>query len=197
MAKGTCTIPGCAKREQSRGWCTMHYTRWKRHGDPLFKKRLLYEPLEVQFWAKVDQQGPPPPDGDHLGPCWTWKAAIASTGYGKLGPRYAHRVAYELLVGPIPPGLYLDHLCRNRACVNPAHLEPVSPHENLRRGVAGGATSCPSRTLPHGKRRPPISPPSSPGTRTPLVPRWLGGASGRLTTCRWPGRCERRRRRGA
>jgi hypothetical protein len=62
-------------------------------------------------------------------------------GYGVLstvdGNRYAHRLAYELLVGPIPEGLHIDHLCRRPECVNPAHLEPVTNVENIRRGNAG------------------------------------------------------------
>jgi hypothetical protein len=53
----------------------------------------------------------------------------------------AHRFAYELLVGPIPEGLVIDHLCRNRRCVNPAHLEPVTAEENWRRGDAPSAIS--------------------------------------------------------
>jgi hypothetical protein len=69
--------------------------------------------------------------------CWVWHAA-KSVGYGKLNwhgkQQFAHRLTYELMVGPIPAGLELDHLCRNRACVRPDHLEPVSRRENLRRG---------------------------------------------------------------
>lgn len=69
--------------------------------------------------------------------CWRWTAGKTTNGYGKfsigLTSQRAHRVAYELIEGPIPAGLDLDHLCRNRACINPAHLEPVTRRENLRR----------------------------------------------------------------
>lgn len=66
--------------------------------------------------------------------CWLWQGCLLNSGYGtagKYGP--VHRVIYTLLVGPIPPGLHIDHLCRERRCFNPAHLEPVTPLENARR----------------------------------------------------------------
>ena len=72
--------------------------------------------------------------------CWNWTAAIfKGLGYGKFNFNgktcYAHRVSYELHVGEIPSGLQIDHLCRNRKCVNPDHLEPVTHIENIRRGM--------------------------------------------------------------
>src|SRR6185312_15563955 len=86
------------------------------------------------FWAKVDAQ-----DG---AACWRWTAARYSNGYGHMGigplsnPRslLAHRVAYELCIGPIPDGLTVDHLCFNPGCVNPAHLEAVTQGINTLRG---------------------------------------------------------------
>lgn len=75
--------------------------------------------------------------------CWRWSGAIKENGYGCLSldgrVRYTHRLAYELWVGPVPDGMQLDHLCRNRACMNPAHLEPVTPSVNVRRGESPGA----------------------------------------------------------
>lgn len=74
----------------------------------------------------------------HIDDHWLWTGAITSGGYGNMWHqgkyRPAHRVSYELLIGPIPEGLELDHLCRVRNCVNPEHLEPVSRRENLVRG---------------------------------------------------------------
>lgn len=77
--------------------------------------------------------------------CWEWQGAKEKGGYGIIKVtkqpgthrrEMVHRAAYEELVGPIPEGLTLDHLCRNRACCNPAHLEPVTGHENMVRGRA-------------------------------------------------------------
>lgn len=66
--------------------------------------------------------------------CWQWTRALTGEGYARVGwkgwSQLGHRVAYELLVGPIPDGLQIDHKCRNRACVNPKHLHPVTSKQN-------------------------------------------------------------------
>ena len=85
--------------------------------------------------------------------CWEWTAA-KQKGYGAVTIKRkvyrAHRVIYELLVGPIPEGLDLDHLCRNRACIRPSHLEPVSRGENIRRGSSHIAQQSAQTHCVHG-----------------------------------------------
>ena len=96
-------------------------------------------PMPDRFWSKVDRTDQ---DG-----CWPWLAYTNGDGYGVFNidnrtPVRAHRVAYELLVGPIPDGLTLDHLCRNWACCNPAHLEPVPNRTNVLRGIGKTAANA-------------------------------------------------------
>lgn len=76
--------------------------------------------------------------------CWEWRGSKGSSGYGRFQVNnrqwLAHRFSYTLFVGDIPEGLVIDHLCRNKICVNPEHLEIVEHRENTRRGDAGKAT---------------------------------------------------------
>ena len=99
--------------------------------------------LPRRFWAKVlpVQSG-----------CWIWIGALSGNGYGSFGDVAGHvvnvhRHAYLTLVGPVAPGMHLDHLCRERSCCNPDHLEVVTHAENVRRGDAGKhwalRTHCP------------------------------------------------------
>lgn len=143
-----CTIEGCDKPVLAKGLCSTHYARLRNTGttdlrpvDSRPRRAYIRVPIKDRFWTKVDKT-----DG-----CWLWTGAL-SNGYGQVGiaggatTEYAHRWAYEQLVGAIPRGMQLDHLCHNadascpggascahRRCVNPAHLEPVTNVENMRR----------------------------------------------------------------
>jgi hypothetical protein len=93
-------------------------------------------PLNMAAKVEVSESG-----------CWLWTGAIQSRGYGStcIGESrsaLAHRVAYTLLVGPIPDGMTIDHRCEVKRCVNPTHLEPVTRAENLRRHAAAHRGSC-------------------------------------------------------
>jgi hypothetical protein len=98
---------------------------------------------------------------DDVTGCWNWTAQIDRNGYGKFCknayPALAHRVSYELHVGPIPNGLFLDHLCRNRSCVNPKHLEPVTNRENGLRGIGPAASRKRNLAKTHCKYGHPLS----------------------------------------
>ena len=86
-------------------------------------------PSGGRFWSKVDKTNE----------CWEWTASTTGNGYGQFWINGkltgAHRVSYEMEYGPIPDGLQIDHLCENKLCVRPSHLEAVTQQENLRRAV--------------------------------------------------------------
>lgn len=107
-----------------------------------------------RFWSHVDKAGPVPAHRPDLGPCWLWLGARRERGHGHclIQGRFqpAHCVAYDELVGPVPDGMELDHLCRTPACVNPAHLEPVTGQENRRRGIRVGVFNSSPDTCPYG-----------------------------------------------
>jgi len=133
-----CSVEGCESVVVGQGLCHKHWQRIKLRGienvgEPAQRDLSISE----RFWEKVEKTET----------CWNWTAAV-TRGYGRFFPKgkpeQAHRVAYELLVGPIPEGLTIDHLCFNTLCVNPDHLEPVTLSENVRRMHAARATDhCP------------------------------------------------------
>lgn len=140
-----CSIDGCTRTARCRTWCGTHHERWRRTGTT----DLIRPSTEDRFWSKVAPTGF----------CWEWTGARSNTGYGHFfvdggraepKTRGAHRVAWELLIGPIPEGLVLDHLCRNRGCVNPDHLEPVTDQVNMRRGKSPNAVSASTNVCRRG-----------------------------------------------
>ena len=101
---------------------------------------------EERFWAKVKKLE----NG-----CWEWIGALLASGYGQFALRHnqnvsAHRISYEWENGAIPEELQLDHLCRNRKCVNPEHLQPVTKRDNILRGVGFGAKNSQKTHCPKG-----------------------------------------------
>jgi hypothetical protein len=118
-----CSIPGCERRHDAKGYCSAHYKRWRKGAElnaPV--KRVGQD--EQRFWDKV-QRG----EG-----CWLWQGAPLQTGYGSIRfggkNQTAHRVSYELHNGLIAAGMQIDHICRTRLCVNPDHLRAVSDAAN-------------------------------------------------------------------
>jgi hypothetical protein len=102
------------------------------------KHSLGPRPAHIRFWEKVSTREP--------GKCWLWLASCVEGGYGQFQIGHAkiraHRWAYEREFGPVPAGKVLDHLCRVRNCVNPAHLEPVTTRINILRGEAPTAVNA-------------------------------------------------------
>gem|GEM_PF-2516826 len=145
---------GMSARQHRPPQCQCGYVGSGEHGHRARMRVRAEARAEELFWSHVAKS-----EG-----CWEWTAGRARGGYGsttlrrsstrrgRTYGRMAHRVAYELLVGPIPPGLTLDHLCRNRGCVNPAHLEPVTLQENIMRSPnAVAAVNARKTHCPHGR----------------------------------------------
>lgn len=112
-----------------------------------------------RFWSKVHKQGPIVPGHPELGRCWLRQGSLLASGYaqfhikltdGRWSSTVAHRIAYELEIGSIPDDMVLDHLCRNRACVNPAHVEPVTDLVNILRGRGWSGRNARKTHCPRG-----------------------------------------------
>lgn len=139
-----CTLDGCDAPVARLDLCNKHALRLERHGHPLAGGR--WRPVGSTPAERLAGFVNPVSNG-----CWLWNGARTAAGYGWVRVNgesvAAHRWAYETLVGPIPDGLHIDHLCHtndltcrggdacpHRPCVNPSHLEPVTNAENARRG---------------------------------------------------------------
>lgn len=129
----TCTVDGCERSPHGNGLCEPHYQRQRRNGQP-----GATDVLTVLQWPDSLTRRLRPVIGGLW--CIEYTGKVDRNGYGQIHTRYrhmgAHRAAYEHYVGPIPDGLHIDHLCRNKLCVRPDHLEPVTAAENNRRKVA-------------------------------------------------------------
>lgn len=135
MTKRECTRCRTIRTIRARGLCGSCYNRISLYGDTAPDKvnRTADE------WMVVLDRTP--------GQCWLWPGRGHSHGYGSAKAdgkwRLAHRYVYSRLVGVIPDGMTLDHLCKNKLCVNPEHLEVVTRAENLRRAVSDRTTQKP------------------------------------------------------
>lgn len=137
-----CSVMNCENKSKTRGWCVKHYKRWLKHGDVNYVRPR--RSFEESFEKYVDKSGE----------CWEWSGSHYVNGYSKItsgrDQALAHRWAYEHYRGRIPDGMVIDHLCRNRGCVNPDHMEVVTNNENLRRGAGYGIRNGMRTTCIHG-----------------------------------------------
>ena len=142
----TCDVDGCEKGGKlTRGWCSTHYSRWRKHGDPLAGGTHYATPEEA-FLARTEPLVGEPG-------CIIWTGGTNSKGYGHLSVNgrgvSAHRYAWERERGAIPAGMHVDHTCYVRSCVNVDHLRLASHAENGRN--RSGANK--GRELPRGVTR--------------------------------------------
>lgn len=129
-----CAVSDCSDPiglHGQRGYCIAHYARLKRYGDPLGAKPRTTQPVADRLWARTDKTG-------GALACWIWQGCVKRNGYGAIhvGPNrgqtdMVHRVAWSVVNGrPVPTGMEVDHRCHQPLCVNPRHLQVVTPAQN-------------------------------------------------------------------
>jgi len=147
--KKTCSIVGCGGIIEARGWCTKHYERWLRSGDPEFVSYVLIKTPEEAFALRTEWQGD----------CLIWVGWTDKNGNGRVHvngkQKMAHRYAWERVNGPIPDGMFIvrkDHC--DEACVNVDHLRCVTAAQNAshRSGAKKGSKSGILSVYPHGSK---------------------------------------------
>ena len=140
-----CDIRDCGRPVAARGWCASHYRRARLGLEMRTPINTPGGAIRERLMARIT----PGANG-----CWVWTGRMATNGYGQFWDQgrtiLAHRAAYQALRGVIPAGLELDHLCRNRGCVNPDHLEPVTSQENTRRGLGACGLNARKEVCPAG-----------------------------------------------
>ncbi len=132
-----CELPDCDRPHAARGFCNLHWQRWKRHGDAEWLPQWRGRSTEDRFWVRVRKAG----DDE----CWIWTGAVSGDApfqYGTLlhesVPLRAHRFSYLLHKGEIPEKMDVCHTCDNPVCVNPSHLFVGTRSDNVQDMVQKG-----------------------------------------------------------
>lgn len=132
MVPKICSVNGCDRQSRVKDLCDMHYQRKRKQGTtgepgPRAKGRSHMDrrPAHERFWSKVDKSGD----------CWVWLATKTKGDYGTFQwngrQSVVHRFSYEQAYGPIPEGLFIDHICHNPSCVRPDHLRTATNKQNI------------------------------------------------------------------